>query len=137
MIKKDNLYYWNHPEEYKRLTADDLKEEATITLYEIMLQGLRDEIEELIKGLKRTPKDQDLITKAQIMKRNLEDPFIEAITFGHGRELITEFVNRCPDGVFGANDYRRPIEKQTRRRRYYLKANGAGIGNKRNAVGPY
>ena len=116
-IVKDNAYYWEHPEEYTRLKESDLKYEPTVYMCEFMLQGLREEIENVIDMINRFPKNEDCILKAQIMKRNLEDPFIDALTFGHGQTLVKEVISRCPEGVFDIHVNSRQNENMERRRR--------------------
>lgn len=126
MIKKDYAYYWNHPDEYPRLKKEDLKYEPTVLLCEFMLSGLREEMEEVISITNKAPKDNDIRHKAVVMKHDLEQPIIDALSFGHGEELVEELVRRCPKGVFdeydGTNNNNRKDEKVERGKRYYIKA---------------
>lgn len=122
MIKKDYAYYWNHPDEYPRLKKEDLKYEPTVLLCEFMLSGLREEIEEVISITNKAPKDEDVKHKAVVMKHDLEQPIIDALTFGHGEELVDELIRRCPEGVFDEDDDDRKDEKMERRKRYHIKA---------------
>ena len=126
MIKKDYAYYWNHPSEYPRLKKEDLKYESTVQLCEFMLEGLREEMENVITVTKLSPKDEDARHKAVVMKHDLEQPIIDALSFGHGEELVEELVRRCPKGVFeeddGTNDDNRKDEKVERGKRYHIKA---------------
>lgn len=122
MIKKDYAYYWNHPEEYQRLKKEDLKYEGTVQLCEFMLEGLREEMENVIQVTKLAPKDEEVKHKAVLMKHDLEQPIIDALTFGHGEELVDELVRRCPKGVFDEDDDNRKDEKVERGKRYHIKA---------------
>ena len=122
MIKKDYAYYWNHPDEYPRLKKEDLKYEGTVQLCEFMLEGLREEMENVIKVTNLAPKDEDVKHKAIVMKHDLEQPIIDALTFGHGEELVDELVRRCPEGVFDEDDNNRKDETVERRKRYHVKA---------------
>lgn len=122
MIKKDYAYYWNHPDEYPRLKKEDLKYEGTVQLCEFMLEGLREEMENVIKVTNLAPKDEDVKHKAIVMKHDLEQPIIDALTFGHGEELVDELIRRCPEGVFDEDDNNRKDETVARRKRYHIKA---------------
>lgn len=122
MIKKDYAYYWNHPDEYPRLKKEDLKYEPTVLLGEFMLSGLREEMENVIKVTNLAPKDEDVKHKAIMMKHDLEQPIIDALTFGHGEELVDELVRRCPEGVFDEDDDNRKDEKVERGKLYHIKA---------------
>ena len=122
MIKKDYAYYWNHPDEYPRLKKEDLKYEPTVLLGEFMLSGLREEMENVIKVTKLAPEDEDVKHKAIVMKHDLEQPIIDALTFGHGEELVDELIRRCPEGVFDEDDDNRKDEKVERGKRYHIKA---------------
>lgn len=122
MIKKDYAYYWNHPDEYPRLKKEDLKYEPTVLLGEFILSGLREEMEEAISITNKAPKDKDIRHKAVVMKQDLESPIIDALTFGHGEELVDELIRRCPKGVFDEDDDDRKDETVERRKRYYVKA---------------
>ncbi len=136
MIKKDYAYYWNHPDEYPRLKKEDLKYESTVLLCEFMLSDLREEIEETINITNKAPKDNDIRYRAIEMKHALESPVIDALTFGHGEELVDELVKRCPKGVFDEDDNNRKDEKMERRKRHHIKANGNPLRYKRVAAGP-
>jgi len=133
MIKKDYAYYWNHPNEYPRLKKEDLKYEPTVLLGEFMLSGLREEMEEVIGITNKAPKDKDVRHKAVVMKHDLESPIIDALSFGHGEELVDELVKRCPKGVFDGDedDDNRKDEKVARRKLYHVKANGNSLRNQR------
>lgn len=136
MIKKDNLYYWEHPEEYKRLTADDLKLEPTIYLCEFMLRELRQEMEDVIYHINLLPNDKDTILKTQKMKRDLEQPHIDALAFGHGQELVDELVKRCPIGVFDIV-FDKGHGSVARKGRPYPQTNVSSLWNKRETVRTY
>lgn len=131
MIKKDYAYYWNHPDEYQRLKKEDLKYEPTVLLGEFMLSGLREEMEGVISITNKAPKDKDVKHKAIMMKHDLEQPIIDALTFGHGEELVEELIRRCPKGVFDEDDDNRKDETVERRKRYHIKANGNPLRYKR------
>ena len=129
MIKKDYEYYWNHPDEYPRLKADDLKYENTIFLCEFILSGLREEMETTIDMTKRVPKDEEIRHKAIVLKHDL--------TYGHGSDLVDELVRRCPKGVFDEDDSERKNEKVERRKRHNIKTDVNPLRYKRVVAGPY
>lgn len=137
MIKKDYAYYWNHPDEYPRLKKEDLKYEPTVLLGEFILSGLREEMEEVISITNKAPKDKDIRHKAVVMKHDLESPIIDALTFGHGEELVDELIRRCPKGVFDEDDGNRKDEKMERRKRYHIKADVNPLRYKRVVAGSH
>lgn len=135
MIKKDYAYYWQHPDEYPRLKKEDLKYEGTVQLCEFMLEGLREEMENVITVTNRAPNDKDVRHKAVVMKHDLENPIIDALSFGHGEELVDELIRRCPKGVFDEDDDDRKDEKVARRKRHYVKADVNPLRYKRAVAG--
>lgn len=131
--KKDNAYYWEHPREYRRLKDEDLKYEPTVYLCEYILSGLRKEMENVIKMVTYFPNDIDCRHNAVVMKHDLERPFIDALTFGHGSELVDELVRRCPKGVFDEDEGSRTNEKMAGGERYNPEANVNSLRYKRIA----
>lgn len=131
----DYAYYWDHPDEYPRLKAEDLKYENTLYLCEFILSGIREEMENVIDMANRLPNNEDSKNKAVEMKHDLESPIIDALTFGHGEELVDELVKRCPKGVFDEDDSNRKDEKMERRKRHYTKRNVNQIRYQRSSSG--
>lgn len=122
-VKKDLAYYWNHPNEYPRLKAEDLKYENTLYLCEFILSGIREEMENVINKANRLPNDENSKNKAIETKDDLDDPFTDALTFGYGKDLVDELVRRCPKGVFERNDDDRKDGSVEKRKRHYTKRN--------------
>ena len=122
-VKKDLAYYWDHPDEYPRLKAEDLKYENTLYLCEFILSGIREEMENVIDMANRLPNNEDSKNKAIETKYDLDDPFTDALTFGYGKDLVDELVRRCPKGVFERNDGDRKDGSVEKRKRHYTKRN--------------
>lgn len=95
----DYNYYWNHPDEYKRLTYNDLHSEATLQLMEFVLEGLREEIDDIIDTLKRRPHDKDYLVKAKWMINTLKTPYYEGLTYGNNMEFVNQILAVVPKEV--------------------------------------
>jgi hypothetical protein len=134
-IKKDLAYYWDHPDEYPRLKAEDLKYENTLYLCEFILSGIREEMENVIDIANRLPNDENSKNKAIETKDDLDDPFTDALTFGYGKDLVDELVRRCPKGVFERNDDDRKDGSVEKRKRHYTKRNVDQIRYQRSTSG--
>jgi hypothetical protein len=134
-IKKDLAYYWDHPDEYPRLKAEDLKYENTLYLCEFILSGIREEMENVIDIANRLPNDENSKNKAIETKHDLDDPFTDALTFGYGKDLVDELVRRCPKGVFERNDDDRKDGSVEKRKRHYTKRNVNQIRYQRSSFG--
>lgn len=100
MNDKPMSYYWKHPEEYQRLTSKDLQNEPTVQLLEIVLEGMREEMDQAARQVVAYPFSSGYVANARIVEKTLRSDFINNITFGHGDELAEEFRRRCPIGVF-------------------------------------
>lgn len=131
----DYAYYWNHPDEYPRLKAEDLKYENTLYLCEFILSGIREEMENVIDMANRLPNNEDSKNKAIETKHDLDDPFTDALTFGYGKDLVDELVRRCPKGVFERNDDDRKDGRVEKRKRHYTKRNVNQIRYQRSSSG--
>ena len=92
----DYAYYWNHQDEYKRLTEEDLKFEPTLQLMEFILEGLREEIDDIVNALKAKPHDKDYIAKAKNMVENLKLPYYEGLTYGNNMVLVNKILEAVP-----------------------------------------
>lgn len=134
-VKKDLAYYWNHPDEYPRLKAEDLKYENTLYLCEFILSGIREEMENVINIANRLPNNEESKNKAIETKHDLDDPFTDALTFGYGKDLVDELVRRCPKGVFERNDDDRKDGGVEKRKRHYTKRNVNQIRYQRSSSG--
>ena len=95
----DYAYYWNHQDEYKRLTEEDLKFEPTLQLMEFILEGLREEIDDIVNALKAKPHDKDNIAKAKNMVENLKLPYYEGLTYGNNMVLVNKILEVVPKEV--------------------------------------
>lgn len=91
---KDLKYYYDHEDEYERLTADKLKNEPTLELLEYVIEGIKDEQNTIVQEIKDDYKNPDYAQHVKTMIHTLESDFIGAISFGHSEEMISEFVDR-------------------------------------------
>lgn len=98
-VVHDNYYYWTHPKEYKRLKIEDLKDDPTLLLCEMVLVGFRKEMDRFLATASRFGSDSKTRDAAREFKLALGTQFMEAITFGKNRELLREFEERLPKGV--------------------------------------
>lgn len=89
MVKKDLKYYWDHPKEYKRMTADDLKIDPTVDLCESILDGLREDFDCAVKQLKLHPTKENYF-KALDVENQMRSKFVTSITFGHSNDIADE-----------------------------------------------
>ena len=106
-VKKTLKYYWDNPKEYKRLTSKDLNNESTIRLLEAIIESMKEEQNAIVDQLWHNPNDEDVRFHAVEIKHDLETDFVEAISFGHQNEMIKQFVQRCPKGVFDVEPKRK------------------------------
>ena len=91
---KDLKYYYDHEDEYERLTADKLKNEPTLELLEYVIEGIKEEQNTIIQEIKEDYKNPDYAQHVKTMIHTLGSDFIGAISFGHSEEMISEFVDR-------------------------------------------
>lgn len=92
---------WRNPELYTRIKPEDMKSnEAVLILCEEILRGLREECGDIVKDLKNTPEDGDLIQRARRMNRYLLSDEISSMSFGGSITFAKEFREKCPEGVF-------------------------------------
>lgn len=97
----DYAYFWQHPEEYPRIKAGDMRSnDAVVRLCEHILRHMRLECENMIRALKMTPRDEELKRKAHVLYRDLTSSVISSISFGGSDIVANEFASRCPEGVF-------------------------------------
>ena len=95
-------YLWRHPQQYKRLTRDDLNNnEAIVDLCEIILLGVREEVDHLINELNHRPGNQDVRDEAKRMYHYLLSDELSAMSFGGSVSVAEEFKRKCPKGVIG------------------------------------
>ena len=119
-MTKDNLYYWTHPEKYVRLRKEDLKNDPTVNLLEIVVSDIMREKREIINVLRKDPNNEDFISHAKRMKKNLETEFFEVVSFGYQKEILKDFIENCPKGVFeNRNNSSRKNESVSYGTRFY------------------
>ena len=99
MIQKDYYYLWRHPEEYERLTVDQLNDGAVLDLMEMVLSETRKDIDSVVGQLKRNPRNKDVLMHAITLMHDLRTNFFANITFGRNEELAMEIENVIPKGV--------------------------------------
>ena len=92
-------YYWQNPDEYPRLTMNDLQNEPTLELMEFVLEGLREEIDDIKNSLIKKPFDKDYQAKARVMLRCLNTKYYESITYGNNKTLMNEIISVLPKEV--------------------------------------
>lgn len=122
-MSNDNLYYWEHPAKYIRLRADDLRNDPTVKVLEIIAADIMREKRQIISVLKSNPNNEDYIGHAKRLKEDLETEFFEIISFGYRDEILKDFIENCPKGVFeNRSSSSKKYESLPYRARPYIKA---------------
>lgn len=103
MAKQDYSYehLWQHPEKYKRLTRDDLcNNDAVVDLCEMILQGVREEMLDILDRLNHKPNSKSARADARNMNNYLESEELASMSFGGSLSLADTFKKKCPRGLF-------------------------------------
>lgn len=88
----DYNYFWDHQDEYKRLTANKLNNEACLSLCEAVLCEVRDKNRAILNVARKKPISNDILKAASVQLDLLRSDAINAMTMGHGDEVANAFL---------------------------------------------
>lgn len=131
-MEHDNLFYWKHYSKYKRSTAEDLKNEPTLVLLEIIAADIMQEKKEIERVLRKNPNNEAFISHANRLKEDFETEFFECISFGYRDEILRSFIKNCPKGVFeNGRDGKGKDDNLAQSTRFYIEANEQDLKRRR------
>lgn len=116
-MPKDNAYLWQHPDEYERITSDNMDNEACVRMCEFVLEGLYEDVEKLVKKINTYPNSKETRLEVKSMGYYLQSDFINGLTFGHGDSVFWSFAKRVPEGSVEIYDWNQTKNGKVSRRK--------------------